>query len=222
MVVAGGDEIWRSSDGGRTVERVLQLSNGEALGGLAFGTAPGTLYVAGTSVYIEPGKPPGTLFISRDGGATWAPPIASGSEGPHYKCLTASAGKLYACESYRGSNTDPMVQESSNEGATWTPALRLADVSGPKSCVAEACQTVAAWLCDKYQVCSERGATGTVDAGAAVDASAGDTGDEAGCGCGVGRASSAFAGNGAALVMLGLALLRVTRRHWGKVSRTRH
>lgn len=192
-----GDELWRTSDGGKTVSRLLQMGDSDALSGLAFGAGPNDLYVAGKAILFEAGKPPGKLYVSRDGGQTWAAPIPSGAAGPHYNCLAYDQGRLYACSLNRGSRDDALLSVSTDEGRTWQPVSRLVDVAGPKACVAEACQAVAGWLCNKFTHCTE-GVIPNGDAGAPdapFDAGRRDTGfavdetDDGGCGCRVGGKS---------------------------------
>jgi hypothetical protein len=216
-----GDEVWRSSDGGLTAARILQLTDNDALAGLAFGATPNDLFVAGKANFFETGRPPGRLYVSHDGGATWAPPIVSGPAGPHYNCLTYDQGQLYACGTNRGRQEDHLLSVSADEGHTWLPVSRLGDVTGPKACVAEACQAVAAWLCNVYSQCTE-GMTPTRDASVgsdAADAATNDTrrdtgfaiddSDDGGCGCRVG-AEGKPTGSASALVLL--LLLMVARR----------
>lgn len=178
------------------------MTDNEALAGFAIGATSNVLYVAGKAVLLDVGRPPGRLYVSRDGGVTWAPPILSTADGPHYNCLTYDAGQLFACGTNRGAKSDPILSVSVDEGRTWQTVTRLGDITGPKACVAEACQDVARWLCEIYTQCSEglsppdaaapRDAPvdrGRSDAGFGIDES-----DDGGCGCRVGGEASPPAG----------------------------
>jgi MYXO-CTERM domain-containing protein len=195
-----GDELWKSADGGRTLARVLKLSDFELMAGLAFGPAPAgqagpTLYVAGRAPIVIDGVPPGRLYLSRDGGGTWQPPVHAPALGPAYRCLEFSAGKLFACGGGEAAGESFLVGVSGDEGRSWTPLVRLADVHGPRACVRDRCQRTELWLCESYGQCtaSDGGAAPTDAADAAADVIADASsepgavaGGEGGCGCAVG------------------------------------
>jgi hypothetical protein len=64
-----GDEIWRSSDGGKTAAMILRMPD-DAFSGLTFGATAQTIYVAGLDPFPLMDKPPARLYVSRDGGQT--------------------------------------------------------------------------------------------------------------------------------------------------------
>lgn len=143
-----GDEIWRSTTQGRGLQKVLTLADAEEWprGGFSFGDADGkTLYVAGFDPLNTGMQPPGSVYVSHDGGTTWER-HAAGSAGPHYRCVGARAGKLYAC------GGDGMVGDqfylgvSSDEGKSWSPMIRLPDIGGPNACVASQCAATIGFL----------------------------------------------------------------------------
>jgi MYXO-CTERM domain-containing protein len=152
LVDAQGDEIWLSEDGGRSVRRVLDGGPRDWMTGLAFG--PGqTVYAAAAVIPVIDDGPPGHLFVSRDGGRTWAPPRPSARTGPAYRCLHAAAGKLYACDLGGPTGEAFLVGASTDEGQTWTPVVRLQELTGARTCVRAACAATEAWFCDRYGHC---------------------------------------------------------------------
>jgi hypothetical protein len=150
-----GDRIWRSTDGGATATQLLKLGNTEGLMGLAFGPAAGTLYLAAVDLFPLAGKPPGSLYVSRDAGKTWLPPRPAPETGPQFACLVADGARLYACSTGQGRKEDLMLGYSDDEGMTWTPMTTLGSLSGPKSCAKAQCEAVSQWLCDTYTSCAE-------------------------------------------------------------------
>ncbi|HEY0714797.1 MAG TPA: hypothetical protein VGF45_19105, partial [Polyangia bacterium] len=155
VVDAAGDQLWRSNDGGATVSPVMTVQNGEALGGLAFGSAATTIYVAGKAVFLEPGKPRGHLYVSRDSGKTWLPAVPSDENGPQYNCLVAVGDELFACGVSVGVADRFLLGVTKDEGKTWSYVTGLGDLKGgPKQCVASQCQLVSAWLCDFHSSCA--------------------------------------------------------------------
>ena len=218
-----GDQLWKSSDGGQSVSPMLYLSQGDAFGGLAFGATSQVLYVGGADLFSDPGKPAGRLYISRDGGASWPPPLASGPRGPRYRCLVASEGKLYACGAGESIGDDFMIGVSEDEGQTWTPHTRLADISGARSCVKARCLPSEVWLCQSYGQCAP-GLTPTgpdaaplPDAGAEAPACVG-TGcvEPQGCTC---RLSGTGSGTpGAVPVLAALVTFLLVSRRWRPVG----
>jgi hypothetical protein len=225
-----GDELWRSGDGGVTAARVLKLPDFELFAGLAFGASGGgagaadTLYVAGRAPIVVEDLPPGRLYVSRDGGATWLPPVRSGPRGPSYRCLERREGRLWACGAGEGAGEDFLLGVSSDEGQSWAPVLRLADVRGARACARAACVATENWLCEGYGSCAAADAgTETGADAAAVDArsggaddaraptSAGDGGEGArrgaggGCDCALGGGDAASRAGAAAPPLLGAA-----------------
>jgi MYXO-CTERM domain-containing protein len=227
-----GDELWKSTDGGKTLARLLKLADFELLAGLAFGPAgpsgqtDAALYVAGRAPIVVDGVPPGRLYVSRDGGGTWQPPVHSPRGGPSYRCLEFSGGKLFACAGGEAAGDSFLVGVSEDEGRSWTPVVRLADVHGPRACVRDRCLQTELWLCEGYGQCAapDGGAgpgDGGLDAGsglpfdAAGERPAGPS-DDGGCGCALGGVSRP-PGLPALLALLALlavlGLLRVGRRN---------
>jgi MYXO-CTERM domain-containing protein len=150
-----GDEIWRSTDGGTTVEKFLQLETGEAFSGFTFGATPRTVYVAGTDPFpLSSEEPPAHLYVTRDGGESWSDPVPSGPGGPRYRCLSWSAEKLYACGAGEQGGDPFLIGSSTDEGKTWVPAVRLQEFAGAKSCVQAQCLRTEEWLCENYCYCA--------------------------------------------------------------------
>jgi photosystem II stability/assembly factor-like uncharacterized protein len=200
-----GDELWQSTDGGKTLVRLLKLADFELLVGLAFGPAgPGgqtdaALYVAGRAPIVVDGVPPGRLYVSRDGGGSWQPPVHSPRGGPSYRCLEFSGGKLFACAGGEAAGDAFLVGVSEDEGRSWAPVVRLADVNGPRACVRDRCLQTELWLCEGYGQCATPdGGAGSGDGGpdagsgvppdAAGERPAGPP-DDGGCGCALGGVS---------------------------------
>jgi hypothetical protein len=219
-----GDALWRTTDGAATVAPVLALQFLEGIGGLAFGPTPGTLYVGGGNLFPDTATAPGHLYLSRDNGATWLPPRASPEIGPQFSCLASDGTALYACSVSQATPGEVMMAVSRDEGTTWEPLTRLADLSGPKACVAAQCLEVSQWLCDTYSNCApgfEPTPNLPVDAGSdAAEAGAGDArgpllpDEDEGCGCRIGAAQR-HAGPAAAapgLWLVGLLLATLRRR----------
>jgi MYXO-CTERM domain-containing protein len=199
--------------------------------GLAFGpTGPSgptesALYVAGRAPIVLDGVPPGRLYISRDGGGSWQPAVHSPATGPSYRCLEFTGGKLYACGGGEVAGEAFLVGVSEDEGKTWTPVVRLADVHGPRACVRDRCLRTELWLCEGYGQCagSDGGAPrdgAVTDAGAAgrdagADAASerpGGPADEGGCACAIGPSPR---GPAAPLLLLWAVLIaaRLRRRN---------
>ena len=222
VTVPEGDELWKSGDGGKTLARLLKLADFELLAGLAFGPAgpsgqtEAALYVAGRAPIVVDGVPPGRLYVSRDGGGTWQTPIPSPPGGPSYRCLEFSRGKLFACAAGEAAGDSFMLGVSEDEGRSWAPVVRLADVHGPRACVRDRCLRTELWLCESYGQCaaSDGGADGGGDAGvdAALDGGAdvppGPAGGGGDCGCDVGAARRSPPVVVALVLLIGLLVKR--------------
>ncbi len=221
------------------MSKFLQLGAGEAFAGFAFGANPQTVYVAGTDPFpLSSAEPPAHLYRTRDGGKTWLDPAPSDpSNGPRYRCLSWSDNTLYACAAGEPGGDLFLVGASSDDGRTWAPAVRLADLSGAKSCVAAQCLQTEEWLCENYCFCAPgvEPSTGSCvdpgDGGAPADAATRDArpdgaaGDaclgtacleEQGCTCHLGDAPAAPPAAAPLLVVGLLATLSIMgrrRRH---------
>jgi photosystem II stability/assembly factor-like uncharacterized protein len=205
LVDQEGDEIWKSPDGGQTLTRLLELSEGEVLGGFTFGPTGSTLFVAGSAPIVIDERPPARLYRSDDGGRTWAEPVPSTRAGPFYRCLTFAAGRLLACGAGESGGDRFLVGASDDLGQTWSPVVGLADLAGPRSCARASCIATELWLCETYGRCGEAADAGVLPS----DGSPGTAPSAAtGCGCGLGgpRGGPAPAGWAVAL-LLALPLL---------------
>ena len=224
LLEADGDRLFRSGDGGATAVPLLKLGSTEGVAGLAFGATPATLYLAAKDLFPLVGSPPGALYISRDTGKTWLPARPAPEAGPQFNCLVAAGARLYACSTGQGRKEDFMLASSDDEGQSWTPIMRLGDLSGPKACIAPQCQAVSQWLCDTYTSCADglaptptpepRSAT---DAGSSPPPSADAAApvhefphEDSGCACGLGSGAPGAAGTGA--LAAALLLFRLVRR----------
>ena len=222
LVDAYGDEIWRSADGGRSLQRVLKGSARDWMTALAFGASAETVYAAAAVVPVLDNEPPGRLYVSRDGGRTFADAIPAGPDGPAYRCLQFTAGKLYACAGEDASGQSFLVGVSTDEGASWSPLLRLGDLDGVKSCVRSQCVASEAWLCDSYGRCPSAPGMDAGGSGEAVDAGGADTrgvdaagacaearcGRGGGCDCGIGGTRPGAIG----VVVVAAVVVRLRRR----------
>jgi hypothetical protein len=209
VVDQDGDEIWKSADGGQSVQRILELREGEVLGGLTFGATGDTLFVAGTAPIVVEGRPPARLYRSSDGGRSWVDPIPSPREGPYFRCLTSSAGALLACGVGEGAGDRFLVGLSTDEGRSWTPAVRLGDVEGPRACARNRCLTTEQWLCDRYGRCGDPPDAGR---GASDAGTAGPSARGGGCDCRVaGMPCQARPGSGPWLVIAALVAMAFRR-----------
>jgi photosystem II stability/assembly factor-like uncharacterized protein len=150
-----GDEIWRTTDGGQTVSKILGLTNAEAFAGFTFGATADTMYVAGSDPFPLGERTPAHLYVTHDGGKTWDAPIPSSTqEGPRYRCLSWSDGKLYACGAGEPGGDPFLVGVSTDEGKNWAAAVKLRQVSGARSCVQSRCLKTEEWLCEYYCICA--------------------------------------------------------------------
>ena len=134
--------------------QILGLTNAEAFSGFAFGATADTMYVAGSDPFPLGDKTPARLYVTHDGGKTWDAPIPSAQEGPRYRCLSWSDGKLYACGAGEPGGDAFLVGVSSDEGKSWAPAVKLRQVAGARSCVQSRCLKTEEWLCEYYCVCA--------------------------------------------------------------------
>ena len=236
LLDAYGDEIWRSEDGGRSLQRVLKGGARDWMTALAFGSNGQTVYAGAAVVPVLDQEPPGRLYVSRDSGRSFGAAIPTGPDGPAFRCLQVTGDKLYAC-----SGEDPLGQTflvgvSADEGRSWTPLLRLRDLGGARSCVRALCAASEAWLCDRYGRCPEApaadaGATdGAADApvGAIDRDAAADAGDACasgrcgtgggGCHCELGARSSGASGGGVRVFGVFLVVVTAVRLRAGRRS----
>jgi hypothetical protein len=228
VILGDGDEVWQTTDAGVTAKMLLKVAETEAVGGLAFGSTPSTIYVGGHDLFPERGMPAGHLYISRDAGATWLPPVPSPETGPQFSCLSAAGTELFACGAGATQTEDTMVATSSDEGKTWRTLSRLGDLSHTKACAREQCVAVADWLCNTYTTCGPGqmpmpisdagpppdggvlggtgGSAGTKDAGPTFPTPK----DDSGCGCRLGAQTRGSAAG--LLVLVGALLAWAARR----------
>jgi hypothetical protein len=148
---SGADEIWRSDDGGHTWANVLTLMGSESRAGFTFGATGNDVFVAGLALIPPADGPFAHLYVSHDGGSTFTS-RASPAAGPRFRCLTATANRLYACADPL---KDPfMFGVSEDEGATWRPTATLTDIAGPSDCTRGRCAATQFWLCQSYGICT--------------------------------------------------------------------
>ena len=185
--VNGGDQLWRSGDGGQTVAPILKLTGFETLGGFSFGATDQVLYVGTVNAFAAAGTPPGMLHISRDAGASWETPFPSPPTGPRYRCLSHVGGKLYACGAGEILGDAFLVGVSTDEGRTWQPHVRLRDVAGARSCAKSRCLATEIWLCELHGQCAaDAGAPPPPDAAADASVDAATPRGSSGCSCTLG------------------------------------
>ena len=125
---------------------------------------------------------PGHLHVSRDSGASWEAPLPSPLTGPRYRCLSHSAGKLYACGAGETLGDAFLVGVSSDDGRTWQPHTRLRDVAGARSCVKSRCLATEVWLCQLFGQCAPDGGADALPSPDAASA----TPRSSGCSCTLG------------------------------------
>jgi MYXO-CTERM domain-containing protein len=141
VVTSGlGDEIWKSTNKGKGLVKVLTLADQEEWprGGFTFGADGKTIYVAGYDPLNTGLQPPASLYISRDAGVSWER-RPSTMIGPRYRCLGYRTGKLYACGGDQFSGDQFFLGESTDEGRSWSSMIKLTDVKGPRECAAAKC-----------------------------------------------------------------------------------
>lgn len=216
-----GDQIWKSTNAGRSWRKVLTLDTAEAQWGFAFGASGQTVFAAGRPILERQGTPTGHLYSSHDGGETWDPPVASGQQGPRYRCLDFRDGRLLACGGDQLAGDAFLLGASDDEGKTWTPVIRLADVRGPKACVADMCRATSVWLCESYDICDgDTPPAAVTDAARDVAFDAGTCGGNQACGKASGcscQIAARFASKDLVLpFMLFIAMWVRKRRRQGK------
>jgi photosystem II stability/assembly factor-like uncharacterized protein len=201
---SGGDQLWRTADDGQTVAPILKLERFETLGGFSFGADAQVLYLGAVNAFAAGGTPPGFLYVSRNSGTTWEPPVPSPPTGPRYRCLTHSEGKLYACGAGEILGDAFLVGVSSDEGRSWQPHVRLRDVAGARSCAKARCLATEIWLCELHGQCAaDAGTPALPDA----SADAGPAPSTSGCSCSLGGGTAPGVAPVAVLAVL-LALKR--------------
>jgi len=137
---ANGDRIYRSSDGGKTFTKVLDV-----------GDSPASLVLRRTGEILVAAPKQG-MRRSTDGGVTFQ--AIEMSPALHARCLVESAsGTLWACgENYADEHVG--VARSA-DGMTWTKALRYQDISQPVACATGTPQqtcTVQSWCTLRTQL----------------------------------------------------------------------
>lgn len=222
-----GDQLWQTTDGGKSVRPVLTVTDEDALAGFTFGATSSVLYLGSANPIPLPGKPRARLHISRDAGKTWESPRPVDQSGPTFRCLAFAAGKLYACGLGEPAGDPFVLGVSPDEGRTWAPEMRFAQLDGVRRCVRDACPGTESWLCTSYQQCPP-GVTpppppgvgveeGEKDAAVAVDADAGAAGATRGdagkgCSCEIGAAPQGTAVPWLLAVTIALSFGRFARR----------
>lgn len=208
--VTGPEEIWRSLDGGASLNRLLVLEEGEIVSGFTFGQTSQNIFVAGRRLLETKGVPPAHLFVSTDGGDTWMPGQPSSVQGPRFQCLRYRRGELWACGGDPARGDTFLLGRSADEGKTWQAVTSVPSFLGVKSCAAPLCPATSKWLCDSYGLCNspDGGVPGTsTDAG--TETPAGQS--TQGCGCQVGSAKkNESAAMALVFSLLALALGRIT------------
>ena len=131
---SGGEALAVSSDGGRTFRAAFSVS-GMLTGFLR--RKSGTILVAGTS---SDGSSTGAR--SGDGGSSFQ----RWEGAPHLRGLAERDGVLYAAAD--DSVDGFALATSTDDGATWRPMLRYAQVDRIKPCVAAACARACAGMVD--------------------------------------------------------------------------
>jgi hypothetical protein len=200
-----GDELWKSTQGGPGLVKVLTLADQEEWprAGFAFGATGKTIYIAGYDPLNSGMQPSASLYISHDAGQTWLR-RPSGDAGPRYRCLGYRAGKLYACAGEQFSGDKFFLGASTDEGLTWSPIIRMVDVLGPNACAAAKCVNTVDFLLPFQSV--DGGVPARLDAAPAPMPEPPASMPKSGGGCAFGDGA-----NGAGLALLALALL-VARR----------
>jgi photosystem II stability/assembly factor-like uncharacterized protein len=119
-VNGAGDRLYRTRDGGRTFEAVL-----DSAGPIGDVVARGADVYVATRYQSGAVKIAGPAFQSRDGGATFGPLDGA----PPLACLGAAPdGALIGCAA------TSIVR--SQAGGTWTPIWRFGELAGPLACPA--------------------------------------------------------------------------------------
>jgi hypothetical protein len=152
----GPEELWRSRDGGLTAQKLLALEEGEIVSGFTFGASAQALFVAGYRLLQTEGVPPAHLFVSKDGGDSWRPPIASSTAGPRLRCLQYRRGTLWGCGGEASEGDAFLLGRSMDEGLTWAPVADVSKLSPLKACVASLCPATEDWLCSSYGLCAAK------------------------------------------------------------------
>ncbi len=152
----GPEELWRSRDGGTTAQKLLTLQEGEVLSGFTFGTSAQDLFIAGYRLLQTAGVAPAHLYVSKDGGDNWKPPIASSAAGPRLRCLHHRGGTLWGCGGDAGEGDAFLVGRSIDEGITWLPVADVSKLSPLKACTAALCPATEDWLCTAYGLCDTK------------------------------------------------------------------
>ena len=127
--------------------KVLTLADAEEWprAGFTFGADGKTVYVAGFDPLNTGMQPPASLYISHDSGTTWMR-RTSPSTGPRYRCINFRDNRLYACAGEQLSGDQFLLGSSPDEGTSWTPIVRLTDVTGPNACAAQKCMATVDFL----------------------------------------------------------------------------
>ena len=189
-----GDDIYRSTDGGASWTKVVELSG--VISG--FTVLANETVIAGTTTpciedltgpLADGGLPnKGCVLVSPSGAeGTWTTP----TQEPKLGCVgeRASDNSLYAC----GGNFAPdnfALGTSQDNGQTWTPVIRFDDIVGPLECANDTVQYTCAedvWpgQCTTLGICvaGDAGVSGS-DGGVAPDAGDdGGGGDDSCLGC---------------------------------------
>lgn len=194
------DQIWRFSSETGQLSPLLTLTEDSIVVGV---TVVGEwLWVAGRSTQA------GSLYRARRGSGTFE---RVEGEHPAYSCLSSIGTTLFACVDDFTADSPFVLGTSEDEGATWTPRMKVEDLGKLTSCGAE-CTPTLQWLEQAYAAPSDDAA----DAGAPSSPAGDEPSPSRNRGCNVtdaGGYSRQFAG-WAWWSLIGAGVLVSVARFW--------